>query len=375
MKMNRKKIFSALAAVTVVLCSACSEWTEPEARDLTQRLPESYYANLRAYKASDHSIAFGWFGGWNPDAATTASSLMGIPDSVDLVANWSSFYLTESQRAEVRAVKEKKGTDVVVTILLMNIGRTITPDEVTAGVADNNEITRLQRHYWGWSDEATAAEIEAAIRRYASAIVDGVLENGYTGLDLDFEPSYSDHKGNIVNNLTAQGDIYAGTTPAERVNWFVDECSKRLGPKSGSGKLLLVDGEVHNMPVETIDCFDYFVLQTYTLTRQSSLDESRLARLITAFGEVLDEKTITNRTIVTENFEPESLWKTGGFAKCELPDGTTTNSLQAMAEWQPANGYRKGGFGAYQMQNDFKNNCYKYYRAAIQAMNRLADNH
>lgn len=363
-----------MTAMAVVLFCACSEWTEPEARDLKQSLPDSYYADLKAYKASDHSITFGWFGGWDPNAATTASSLMGIPDSVDLVANWSSFYLTEAQKAEVRAVKEKKGTDVVVTILLMNIGRTITPEEVTAGVTDNNEIIRLQRRYWGWSDDATASEIETAIRRYASAVVDAVLENGYAGLDLDYEPSYSDHKGNIVNNLTSQGDIYAGTTPAERVNWFVDECSKRLGPRSGSGKLLIVDGEVQIMPVETIDCFDYFILQTYTLTRQASLDESRLARLIEAFGEVLDEKTITNRTIVTENFEPENMWKNGGYAQCALPDGSTTNSLQAMAEWQPANGYRKGGFGAYQMQNDFKNNCYKYYRAAIQAMNRLADN-
>lgn len=42
-----------------------------------------------------------------------------------------------------------------------------------------------------------------------------------------------------------------------------------------------------------------------------------------------------------------------------------------MATWQPDNGYRKGGFGAYQMQNDFKNDCYKYYREAIHAMNEL----
>ena len=51
--------------------------------------------------------------------------------------------------------------------------------------------------------------------------------------------------------------------------------------------------------------------------------------------------------------------------------GTYTNSLQAMALWQPANGFRKGGIGAYQMQNDFKNDCYKYFRAAINAMDKL----
>ena len=42
-----------------------------------------------------------------------------------------------------------------------------------------------------------------------------------------------------------------------------------------------------------------------------------------------------------------------------------------LALWQPANGFRKGGIGAYQMQNDFKNDCYKYFRAAINAMDKL----
>ena len=367
MKKNIIRLSALLLAAAPL--AACDDWTEPEAQDFTQRFPESYYENLRAYKASDHSITFGWFGGWDPKAATTGSSLMGIPDSVDLVANWASFYLTEEQKAEAKAVKAKKGTDVVVTLLLMDIGRTITPDEVTAGITGKDEIARAMRHYWGWSDDADAAEIEAAIRKYASAVVDVVLENEYTGLDLDYEPSYSDHLGNIVNDLPSQGDIYAGTTPAERTFWFVDECGRRLGPKSGSGKLLIVDGEVAKMPVGTIEYFDYYILQTYSLSYQSNLD-TRLGAVISAFSGVLDEKTITNRTIVCENFEPEALWKNGG-STYVLPDGSTTNSLHGMATWQPYTGYRKGGFGAYQMQNDFKNDCYKYYREAIHAMNEL----
>lgn len=309
MKKNIIRLSALLLAAAPL--AACDDWTEPEAQDFTQRFPESYYENLRAYKASDHSITFGWFGGWDPKAATTGSSLMGIPDSVDLVANWASFYLTEEQKAEAKAVKAKKGTDVVVTLLLMDIGRTITPDEVTAGITGKDEISPAMRHYWGWSDDADAAEIEAAIRKYASAVVDVVLENEYTGLDLDYEPSYSDHLGNIVNDLPSQGDIYAGTTPAERTFWFVDECGRRLGPKSGSGKLLIVDGEVAKMPVGTIEYFDYYILQTYSLSYQSNLD-TRLGAVISAFSGVLDEKTITNRTIVCENFEPEALWKNGG---------------------------------------------------------------
>ena len=219
-------------------------------------------------------------------------------------ANWATFSLTPEQMEEVVQVKKLKGTDVVVTILLTNVGAKATPEEVTAGVEDTWEQVRLMREYWGWTDDADAAQIEAAIRKYANGLVDEVLKYGYTGLDLDYEPGLgSYHNGNIVMNQSQQGDIYAGTSPSQRTTWFVDECSKRLGPKSGSGKLLIVDGLVSSMPKETIECFDYYILQTYALTAQSSLDSYRLAGLVNAFGDIIDEETITNRTLVTENFE------------------------------------------------------------------------
>ena len=364
-----------MTAMAVVLFCACSEWTEPEARDLKQSLPDSYYADLKAYKASDHSLAFGWFDGWNPVSASTAMSLMGIPDSVDLVAIWSPFTPSEEQKADMRAVREKKGTRVVVTTLLTDIGLNVTPEEVTAGATTNNEIIRLRRLYWGWTDDASAAEIETAIRKYANAMVDAVLASGYDGLDIDFEPSYAGPSGNIVNDynrIPEQGEIYAGTTPAQRVNWFVEECSRRLGPKSGSDKLLIVDGEVHSMPVETIDCFDYFILQTYKLSSQTNLDNG-LSRVVSAFDGTLSAEPITRRLIVTENFESASIAAAGGIT-WTLSDGTKVNSLQGMALWEPYTGVRKGGVGAYKMQNDFKNDCYHYYRQIISTMNPAQTN-
>lgn len=36
------------------------------------------------------------------------------------------------------------------------------------------------REYWGWTDDADAAQIEAAIRKYANGLVDEVLKYGYT---------------------------------------------------------------------------------------------------------------------------------------------------------------------------------------------------
>ena len=142
----KKKIISLMIAVLAAgAFVSCSDWTEPEARDFTQHKPASYYENLRAWKADkSHPIAFGWFGGWDPTGATTATSLMGIPDSVSLVANWATFSLTPEQMEEVVQVKKLKGTDVVVTILLTNVGAKATPEEVTAGVEDTWE--QVQKH-------------------------------------------------------------------------------------------------------------------------------------------------------------------------------------------------------------------------------------
>ena len=61
-------------------------------RSQKQNFPESivsdeYYAALRAYKQTDHQVAFGWFGGWSGEGAYMKSSLAGIPDSVDIVSD------------------------------------------------------------------------------------------------------------------------------------------------------------------------------------------------------------------------------------------------------------------------------------------------
>ena len=150
----KKKIISLMIAVLAAgAFVSCSDWTEPEARDFTQHKPASYYENLRAWKADkSHPIAFGWFGGWDPTGATTATSLMGIPDSVSLVANWATFSLTPEQMEEVVQVKKLKGTDVVVTILLTNVVAKATPE------AEQNEADYLKAYYF--VEETKVAETE-----------------------------------------------------------------------------------------------------------------------------------------------------------------------------------------------------------------------
>src|SRR5215813_13843777 len=48
---------------------------------------DEYYANLRAYKKSDHPICYGWYS----DYAQTFSYGMhfkGLPDSIDIISLW-----------------------------------------------------------------------------------------------------------------------------------------------------------------------------------------------------------------------------------------------------------------------------------------------
>lgn len=60
---------------------------------------DEYYAALRAYKQTDHQVAFGWFGGWSGEGAYMKSSLAGIPDSVDIVSIWGNWSnITEAQK-------------------------------------------------------------------------------------------------------------------------------------------------------------------------------------------------------------------------------------------------------------------------------------
>ena len=52
---------------------------------------EEYYKALRDYKNSDHQIAFAYYSAWTGVGTNMQSSLMGLPDSVDLVSLWGGW--------------------------------------------------------------------------------------------------------------------------------------------------------------------------------------------------------------------------------------------------------------------------------------------
>ena len=65
-----KKIFYFIMLLfgAIAVNTACDDWTEIETLHSQSMsgssMSEEYYANLRAYKKSDHSVTFGWYGNW-----------------------------------------------------------------------------------------------------------------------------------------------------------------------------------------------------------------------------------------------------------------------------------------------------------------------
>lgn len=89
--MKKRYLNIVVFALFVSMLWGCSDWTKPEAEDFFEMPGNDYYENLRAYKRSEHSVAFGWFGGWTGVGASMVGSLMGLPDSVDFVSIWGNW--------------------------------------------------------------------------------------------------------------------------------------------------------------------------------------------------------------------------------------------------------------------------------------------
>lgn len=367
-KINRWASAAAVSLLAVATV-ACSDWTDaesewiPEYENTEAARPETYYKALREWKKSDHSISFGWFSEWGEPGVSTANMLAGIPDSMDMISLWNnSTNLSAGKLADLREVQQKKGTRVLICTFIQYIGRGFTPE-----MYDTDEATR--EAFWGWVDGDEEA-IKTSMHKYAQAIQDTIVKYGYDGLDIDFEPNVDGVPSKLDENST-----YVG--------WFLDILKDYLGPKSTSGKMLVLDGELWAIPPHTAPYFDYFIAQAYSVsggtpsptagTSESDM-ESRLNRIVGVYRDHLTEEQVTNRFIVTENMESALDALNGGFY-WTMRDGVRQDkskcpSLVGMARWQPINGFRKGGFGAYRFSNEAVNKpSYKWMRTGIQAQN------
>ncbi len=388
MKLLKSKWTFAAALACTVGFAGCSDWVTPEAEqvldysNVEQSFPETYYEALRAYKASDHAVSFGWFSDWVEPSGSITNSLAAIPDSMDIVSLWGGWGgLTEGRLADVKFVQEKKGTKVLPCTFTSFVGQNFTPEEF-GGNGSDPESAKLRNEFWGWKEGDDAA-IEASIRKYAQAMVDTVMKYNYDGIDLDYEPHYG----------------YGGPLASDngRMHILLEELGKNFGPKSAHPeKLLIVDGEPQSLNPETGLFLSYYVIQAYSGTSGNPASwrndfgnlDNRLNGLVNRFAKVVGQdllgegkseeeimkagtEEVTRRTIMCENLEPALESLQGGYRFFDR-NGRLMScpSMVGMAMWEPLNGYRKGGFGAYRFSNEAVNNpAYRWMRNAIQAQN------
>ncbi|MFC2630548.1 MAG: glycoside hydrolase family 18 [Porphyromonas sp.] len=374
----------AVSAVALLGLSSCSKWTDMEIQhpmDLTKPAhTEEYYKALRDYKNSDHQIAFAYYSAWTGVGTNMQSSLMGLPDSVDLVSLWGGWKNpTEAQLKDLRLAQEKKGLKAMICFLVLDMGNGITPDPTDAEKSALKEGEKWAHKYWGWSSENTEAgkaARRAAVVKYANAICDLIDKYGYDGFDIDAEPSYS-HPFSTDYELW-RTDRENGIPTL--MTLFIETLGKRIGPmaesEAGRKKVLAVDGQPDALPATHAKYFNYFIIQAYG--DRVGYQNAHFQGMLSAYKDVLPVEDICKKSIFVVNFE------SGATRGGEAGLGQILNfALQNPV----VNGvtYRKGGVGAFRVDLEYavstpevvngidmspvKGLSYPWWRRAIQLMN------
>ena len=320
MKLNIKSILSLALLLATLFVAGCTDVEriviQSTEESNYERTPE-YYGNLRAYKESDHKIAFGWFGGWTATGLSHRSCLTSAPDSMDIISIWGAnkFNLSSEQMVDMEYVQRVKSTKITYTIF---------GDDVPEVFLVNGEITD--------------ASLDAYAKAYAS---DTINKYSYDGLDIDYEPGYG-HYGPLVSYNN------------ELFKKLIIAMSKYLGPKSGTGRLLIIDGVPQAVHTELAEYFDYGIVQAYSSDGNTDLQDR--------FDLAYAKGWKPGQYIFTEDFEKH--WSTGGTLFDEV-----MQSLSGMALFNPTQG-ASAGFGTYHMEYDYGNvPDYKYMREATQLVN------
>ena len=308
------KIMKYIMPLLLIACMFASCDTDVE--NATVVAPTTYgpqyFKNLRDYKKSDHSIAWGWFADYT-QSTSLATRFLGLPDSLDICSLWGGIpsddsthvdthYLPEVYR-EMKYVQEVKGTRLVVPTIIRIRTRPEFYDSI-----------------WVKQNDP-----QAAMRAYAQDLLRPIFENGLDGIDMDYEP---------------EGDPLSGGN----LDYFVEYVGQFVGPMaSPDSTFTYPDGFTIKGNPNMLLCIDYYgsapsgntnkftnwyVNQTYGGSP----------------GRVPFSGCPTEKVVYTENVGDN--WKA---AEC--------GQLLNYARYQPSTG-RKGGFGAFFMHRDYINTGY-----------------
>lgn len=271
-----------------------------------------YYKNLRDYKKSDHSIAWGWFADYT-QSTSLATRFLGLPDSLDICSLWGGIpsddsthvdthYLPEVYR-EMKYVQEVKGTKLVVPTIIRIRTRPEFYDSI-----------------WVKQNDP-----QAAMRAYAQDLLRPIFENGLDGIDMDYEP---------------EGDPLSGSN----LDYFVEYVGQFVGPMaSPDNTFTYPDGFTIKGNPEMLLCIDYYRSAPGPNTNQYTnwyVNQTYGG----GPGRLPFNGCPTEKVVYTENVGDN--WKSPECGK-----------LLTYARYQPATG-RKGGFGAFFMHRDYINTGY-----------------
>lgn len=284
---------------------------------------DQYYANLRAYKASDHQISFMWFSDYTA-SHSYGLHFLGLPDSLDICSLWGGVPNPNQNPKvyeEMRFCQKVKGMKMTY---------------VTFPSVGSNP----------WLEDVPE---DQRIQAYGDSLLSIVYNNDLDGMDLDYE----------IHGDWMHGDNFVK---------LIEYLGQFIGPKGkDKSKLLLVDFYSDYPPSGTEPYVNYFVRQAYT----QGFSEHNASRLQDYYNYI--SWTAPEKFIVTENIGDH--WQNGGSPFTEADgnqykeNGERLYSLEGMARWNPIQG-RKGGFGAFYGQRDYNSNPpYKHFRNAIQAQN------
>lgn len=296
---------------------------------------EQYYANLRAYKQTDHTLCFGWYAAYAPIAGATGykdpsswgERILGLPDSMDLVSLWMGIPSNDSTKsnyapiayADWKYVAKVKGTKFLApTIVNFNGKITLKNGTVFDCTLPQNRT-------------------DSGINVYGQYLVDMILDNDVDGLDIDWEPSGGEWLNSPNTNFVK----------------LVQYVAQYLGPTSShKDKILDIDFFSTAPPAATGQYCNYFIRQAYSQGTGGTQNANNLQNYYNA----VQAGVPSNKFIVTENFGDFAT--NGGTPFTEAngntltTDGSIMYSLEGMARWNPTQG-KKAGFGAFYFDRDY----------------------
>ncbi len=310
------KILKYILSAIFIGCLVTSCDTDVENVDVISpyTYSDQYYQNLRDYKKSDHSIAWGWFSDYT-QSFSLATRFAGLPDSLDICSLWGGIPSDDSTHVdthylpdvykEMKDVHQKKGTKFVVPTIIRI-----------------HNYPQFYDSIWVNKNNPDSAMIE-----YAKSLLRPIFENGLDGIDLDYEP---------------EGDPLSG----DNLDFFVKYIGKFVGPMANdSNKIVFDDGFTIKGDSTMLLCIDYF-----SETPSSNTDSYTNWYVNQTYGSAPGGKPFGScayeKIVYTENVGDK--WKE---AEC--------GKLLTYARYQPSVG-RKGGFGAFFMHRDYINTGYGY---------------